>query len=519
MNLRFDNIFTRQLPQDPNLANQRRQVTGALWSAVQPTAVAAPRLIAASPDMLAALGLDEAQTQSPEFAQVFAGNRLLPGMQAHASNYGGHQFGHWAGQLGDGRAITLGEVAGKGGQRWALQLKGAGPTPYSRRGDGRAVLRSSIREFLCSEAMHHLGIPTTRALCLVATGESVVRDMFYDGRPRAEPGAIVCRAAPTFMRFGHFELPASRGDTDLLRQLLDHCITQHFPALSTHPDTAERYGLWFAEVARRTAHLMAEWMRVGFVHGVMNTDNLGITGLTIDYGPYGWLDDYNPAFTPNTSDTQARYCWGNQPRIAHWNLEQLAGAIAPLLPDASALHHGLQTYADTYAQAERHHASRKLGLPSGHPQALPLIRRLHSWMHTAEVDMPLFWRTLSEHPAAELTPNTFDASFYNPEKRQTHQATLIDWLQDWRATLSASGQPEAQRQAISQQANPRFILRNWITQQAIEQAEAGDESGIHTLLKLLRTPYQRQAGDTPYITRRPDWARLKAGCSMLSCSS
>ncbi|MDO4708461.1 MAG: YdiU family protein [Pseudomonadota bacterium] len=517
MKLAFDNRFTACLPQDPNLLNQRREVQGALWSAVMPAKVAAPRLIAASPDMLNILGLSTDVAQSREFAEVFAGNRLEPGMQPHASNYGGHQFGSWAGQLGDGRAITLGEVRAADGQHWALQLKGAGETPYSRMGDGRAVLRSSIREFLCSEAMHHLGIPTTRALSLIATGEAVLRDMFYDGHVRAEPGAIVCRAAPSFLRFGHFELPASRGDTGLLRQLLEFCIRQDFPHLAGGDD---RYAAWFMEVAGRTAKLIAEWMRVGFVHGVMNTDNMSITGLSIDYGPYGWLDDYNPDFTPNTSDRQGRYRYGYQPRIALWNLQQLAVAIAPLLPDpAPLLNAGLQHYAQTYVQAERDNACRKLGLPQGAPQALPLMRHLQGWLRAAEVDMTLFFRALGDSPAEELHLETFAESFYSPEKRKAHADALQAWLSDYRAALAESGQSETQRQDTCRAANPRFILRNWLVQAAIEQAEAGDESHIHTLLALLRNPYQEQTGDTRYIARCPDSARFKPGCAMLSCSS
>lgn len=516
MNLAFDNRFTTQLPQDPNPLNQRRQVTGALWSAVEPSPVPAPRLIAASPDMLATLGLSPQEAQSETFAEVFAGNRLLPGMQPHASNYGGHQFGSWAGQLGDGRAITLGEVRAPDGAHWVLQLKGAGQTPYSRMGDGRAVLRSSIREFLCSEAMHHLGIPTTRALSLVATGESVMRDMFYNGHTRPEPGAIVCRAAPTFLRFGHFELPASRGDIGLLRQLVEFCIAHDFPHLVGRDD---RHAAWFAEVAERTAKLMAEWMRVGFVHGVMNTDNLGITGLTIDYGPYGWLDDYDPDFTPNTSDRQGRYRFGFQPRIALWNLQQLAVALSPLFDDAAPLHAALQHYGQTYAQAERDNACKKLGLPADNPQALDLMRRLQGWMQAAEVDMTLFFRTLSEQAADDLRPDSFSESFYSQEKRLAHADALNTWLADYRSALEHSAQSETDRSRICRAANPRFILRNWLVQSAIEQAEQGDESAIHSLLELLRNPYQVQPSDTAYIVRRPETARHKPGCSMLSCSS
>ncbi|HEU0277441.1 MAG TPA: YdiU family protein, partial [Rhodanobacteraceae bacterium] len=302
--LHFDNLFIRELPGDPESGPRLRQVEGALYSPVQPTPVAAPVLLAHSAEMAQALGFSEADVAAPWFAEVFGGNRLLDGMQPWASNYGGHQFGHWAGQLGDGRAISLGELVTAGGERLELQLKGAGPTPYSRTADGRAVLRSSVREFLCSEAMHHLGVPTTRALSLVGTGESVLRDMFYDGHPAHEPGAVVCRVAPSFLRFGHFELPFARGDHALLRQLVEFTIRRDFPHLQGEGEAL--YAAWFGEVCERTAYTIAHWMRVGFVHGVMNTDNLSILGLTIDYGPYGWIDNYDPEWTPNTTDAGRR---------------------------------------------------------------------------------------------------------------------------------------------------------------------------------------------------------------------
>ena len=268
------------------------------------------------------------------FAEVFVGNRLLPGMKPIATCYGGHQFGNWAGQLGDGRAINLGEARGRDGKRWTLQLKGAGPTPYSRTADGLAVLRSSLREYVCSGAMFHLRVPTTRALSLALTGEDVVRDILYDGHPAPEPGAVVCRVAPSFTRFGHFEILAARRETDLLGRFLDFTIASDFPHLLDEADAKARRIGWFREVAERTATMVAEWMRVGFVHGVMNTDNMSVLGLTIDYGPYGWLESFDPDWTPNTTDAATRrYRFGQQPAIAQWNLLQLANAVFPLIGD------------------------------------------------------------------------------------------------------------------------------------------------------------------------------------------
>jgi len=285
--LTFDNRFTRELPADPIETNSRRQVAKACFSRVRPQPVSAPRLVAFSREAAGLLDLTEADCRSEAFTQIFSGNQLLPGMDPHAACYGGHQFGNWAGQLGDGRAINLGEIVNRQGERWTLQLKGAGPTPYSRNADGRAVLRSSLREFLCSEAMFHLGVPTTRALSLILTGDPVERDMFYDGHPEEEPGAVVCRLAPTFVRFGNFEILAARGEIALLQQLADFTIRTTFPHLGEPSPTV--YIRWFAEICRTTAELMVHWLRVGFVHGVMNTDNMSIHGLTIDYGPYGRL--------------------------------------------------------------------------------------------------------------------------------------------------------------------------------------------------------------------------------------
>ena len=516
MKLRFDNRLPRGLPGDPQPSNFVRQVEGALWSPVMPTVVVAPRVIAASREMLDALGLTEADAATPAFAQVFAGNALLPGMQPHATNYGGHQFGSWAGQLGDGRAITLGEAVAPDGRHWELQLKGAGPTPYSRHADGRAVLRSSIREFLCSEAMHHLGIPTTRALSLVATGETVVRDMFYDGRARPEPGAIVCRASPSFLRFGHFELPSSRGDVDLLRQLAVFCIDRDFPHLAGRDDAL---AAWFEEIALRTARLVAEWMRVGFVHGVMNTDNLSVLGLTIDYGPYGWIDDYDPDFTPNTTDAHGRrYRFGWQPRIGLWNLQQLAVALSPLFADAGPLQAGLQAYGREFARADRDNIARKLGLSTCRDDDLALMRDLQAWMQRAEVDMTIFFRALS-HAGDAVSPDVFADAFYDEAKRAAHAEDLRAWLARYRMRLADNALDAATRRETMRLANPKYILRNWLVQAAIERAEAGDEAGIHDLLEVMRHPYDDQPGREYFAGKRPDWARDKAGCSMLSCSS
>jgi uncharacterized protein YdiU (UPF0061 family) len=529
--LRFDNRFVAALPGDPEAANFRRQVSGACWSPVAPTAVAAPRLVAWADEVLALLDLAPEVVAEPAFAEVFAGNRLLDGMQPHATCYGGHQFGNWAGQLGDGRAINLGEVVNGRGERWVLQLKGAGPTPYSRGADGLAVLRSSVREFLCSEAMHHLGIPTTRALSLVTTGEQVMRDMFYDGNPRAEPGAVVCRVAPSFTRFGHFEIHAARGDHALLQQLADYTIATDFPHLGEPGDDPqarrERYVHWFDEVCQRTARLMAEWMRVGFVHGVMNTDNLSILGLTIDYGPYGWLDDYDPDWTPNTTDAQGRrYRYGQQPQIALWNLLQLANAIFPLVGDAAPLERALEDYGRHYETAWRATMAAKLGLAAlDGADDHALVEALFGVLTATETDMTLFYRALnaldpgSAAAGAELVER-FAHTWYRPDMvDQACRARLARWLDDYLARVRADAIAPDARAARMRRANPLYVLRNYLAQLAIDRAEQGDFDGVRELLDVVRHPYDAQPGRDACAAPRPDWARSRAGCSMLSCSS
>jgi serine/tyrosine/threonine adenylyltransferase len=522
--LHFDNRFVSHLPGDTETGSRVRAVHGALHSRVEPTPVAAPRLIAHSREVAALLGISAIDVASTMFAQVFAGNVLLDGMAPYAANYGGHQFGHWAGQLGDGRAITLGETINARGERWELQLKGAGPTPYSRSADGRAVLRSSVREFLCSEAMHHLGVPTTRALSLIATGDNVVRDMFYDGRPQSEPGAIVCRVAPSFIRFGNFELPASRNDLTLLKQLADFTIARDFPELNTgldnEQDKEQRYAAWFAEICARTACMVAAWMRVGFVHGVMNTDNMSILGLTIDYGPYGWTDNFDLEWTPNTTDAEhRRYRFGQQPQIAYWNLTRLANALAPLFASVDPLHDGLKHYVDSFNAIDRANMAAKLGLAEFHDDDLELMHALQNLLQNAEADMTLFFRALAgiDMEAPILAP--MHDAFYDAAKQREHEPAFAKWLTRYVVRLRRDAQPAVERRKRMNAVNPRYVLRNYLAQQVIDGAEQGDESGISKLLEVLRKPYDDQPGCEQFAQRRPDWARNRAGCSMLSCSS
>ena len=493
--LRFDNRFVRELPGDPESSSRVRQVQSALYSSIRPSPVAAPRLIAHSADVAALLGMDDGFVHSPGFAQVFGGNQLLDGMQPYAANYGGHQFGNWAGQLGDGRAITLGETINAAGQRWELQLKGAGPTPYSRTADGRAVLRSSIREFLCSEAMFHLGVPTTRALSLVSTGEQVVRDMFYDGHPQAEPGAVVCRVAPSFIRFGNFELPTSREDVALLKQLINFTIRRDFPELKSSGDREQLYADWFAQVCERTALMVAHWLRVGFVHGVMNTDNMSILGLTIDYGPYGWIDDFDLDWTPNTTDAQGRrYRFGQQAQIAYWNVQQLANALVPAFASVEPLQAGLQRYIEVFTAADRGNVAAKLGLSGCRKEDEEFMRELYGLLQGAEVDMTIFFRALADLDPGAPSFALFADAFYDEAKRREAEPGFMSWLGRYAVRVHGDGVPAAERRARMHAANPKYVLRNYLAQQAIEALQHGDASVMMRLMAVLRSPFRLAAG-------------------------
>lgn len=515
--LHFDNRFVTELPADTQNTTTSRQVHGALWSATPPTPVKAPKLLSYSPEVAELLGWTEGDMHSTKAAQVLSGNQLLPGMFPFSTNYGGHQFGNWAGQLGDGRAISLGESVNEQGQRWELQLKGAGRTPYSRNADGRAVLRSSIREYLCSEAMHYLGIATTRALSLVSTGEGVMRDMFYDGHPKMESGAIVCRVSPSFIRFGHFELPAARGDLKLLHQLIDFTIDRDYPQL-TGTSEAKR-AQWFELICIRTARLMADWMRVGFVHGVMNTDNMSILGVTIDYGPYGWLEDYNPMWTPNTTDAHSlRYTYAAQPHIAHWNLAQLANALSQVMPE-EPLDAGLNAYATTYNQVFNYALASKLGLKHLDDADETWIEQLFELMRVSEVDMTIFFRELAQVDLQKPYLKVLEMAFYRPEYLERDREQWSTWLQLYAKRSLQEVSDFTERKERMNAVNPRFVLRNYLAQEAIDLAEQGDNSRIEQLLQVLKKPYTEQPKFNQFSQKRPEWARVKAGCSMLSCSS
>lgn len=531
LDLEFSNDFVGSLPDDPSMDASSREVLNACYSFVSPTKVSSPKLIAWSDQLAESLGVSSPLSDENEkIASVLSGNSLLPGMRPYAACYGGHQFGHWAGQLGDGRAITLGEFKDLGGKSWELQLKGAGKTPYSRHADGRAVLRSSLREFLCSEAMHGLGIPTTRALSLVLTGDDVVRDMFYDGRPAAEPGAITSRVAPSFLRFGNFQILSARGEYQNLRTLADYAISRFSPDFTSN--SGQQYYKWFEDICLRTAKLMVDWQRTGFVHGVMNTDNMSILGLTIDYGPYGWLEGFDPNWTPNTTDAAGRrYCYGRQPQIAYWNLQRFGEALIPLLPESqsvSLIEQGLGQYVSIFNQHFFEAFANKLGLKRVIDRSDEiLITDLFDLLARVETDMTIFFRSLSKVDISAVSGETtwqdlspIHGSFYNISAvPPSHHHELIDWFRRYARRAADEGLHQKDRAQRMNLVNPKFIFRNYLAQEAIDEVASGSTAKIQRILERLKQPYSDQPGDDNLCGLRPEWARFKPGCSALSCSS
>lgn len=495
--------FIEETPGDSVSGGGPRQVPGACWSNVEPSAVPDPVLRLWSDEMAEVLGIERG-------GEVFlGGNRIADGMSPYAQRYGGHQFGNWAGQLGDGRAITLGEVD-TGEQVLELQLKGSGVTPYSRFADGKAVLRSSIREFLCSEAMHHLGVPTTRALSLVTTGEDVVRDILYNGNPAPEDGAIVCRVAPSFIRFGSFQIHAMDGNKSALQALARHTIKHHFPGHSIEDD--EGVIEWIKHIARDTALMIAHWMRVGFVHGVMNTDNMSIHGLTIDYGPYGWIEDFDLGWTPNTTDAgRKRYRFGNQADIGGWNIARFLEAVSLLMENPQKLNDVLDYYYQEYQEVHTKMWMDKIGVDDYNQNEIDLVSELIVLLERTEIDMTIFFRLLSEVESPDVDNLNF--AFYSTESGS--QKEWNDWLQKWWGCVDGSPNRNKMRSV-----NPKYVLRNWMAQLAIDAAEKGDFTVAEELYNLLKSPYEEQPQfEANWFQKRPEWAKHRVGCSMLSCSS
>jgi uncharacterized protein YdiU (UPF0061 family) len=479
----------------PAFDNSYARLAGQLYARVTPSGFAHPRLVAFNPDVAALLDIDASAATQPDFLAAMSGQIVLPGSEPLAMKYTGHQFGVYNPDLGDGRGLLLGEVMNRRGERWDLHLKGAGKTPYSRFGDGRAVLRSCIREYLGSEALHHLGIASTRALCITGSDEPVQRET-------TETGAMLLRVADTHIRFGHFEWLYHSGQHELLKTLADYVIDRHFPELA---EDQHRYSRFLAEVVKRTAKLMAQWQLVGFAHGVMNTDNFSITGATFDYGPYGFLEAYEPGFICNHSDHNGRYAWSQQPSIGLWNLNALAHALSGLIERDALVAH-LQDYEP---QLIRHYADgmrAKLGLREEQPEDRDLSFAFLDLLMKNGADYTRSFRVLAQvrqddsHPALRddfVDRDGFDA-----------------WLRRYRERLAAESSNDGERAQRMNAVNPKYILRNYLAQIAIEKAEAGDFSEIEKLRLLLNRPYDEQPENESYAALPPDWGRhLEISCS------
>jgi len=462
-----------------------------------PTPLPSPHFIAASSPAAALIGIDAADLARPDFVDVFTGNKVAIRSQPLSAVYSGHQFGVWAGQLGDGRAITLGEIATANGPM-ELQLKGAGRTPYSRMGDGRAVLRSSIREFLCSEAMAALGIPTTRALMVTGSPQQV-------GRETMESTAVVTRMAPTFVRFGSFEHWASREREAELRTLADYVIARFYPEFQ---GAANPYQELLAEVTRRTARMIAHWQAVGFMHGVMNTDNMSILGLTLDYGPFGFMEAFDAKHICNHTDQGGRYSYANQVPVGHWNCYALANALLPLIGEPEAAEEALNVYRPEFGRHMDLLLHAKLGLNERRDDDSALFDRTFGLLQDNHADFTLFFRRLGE------------LKIDDPSADEALRDLFIDragfdaWAADYRARLRQENSVDALRRESMHRANPKYILRNYLAQIAIEQAQNGDFSGVHKLLAVLERPYDEQPENDAYAALPPDWAaHLEVSCS------
>ncbi|XP_056594019.1 protein adenylyltransferase SelO-like [Triplophysa dalaica] len=506
------------LPLDEFDGNFNRVVTGCVFSECQPTPLKAPLTLAAvSLDVLCnVLDLDESVIQKEEFLQCVSGGKLFAGSVPLSHRYGGHQFGYWSGQLGDGRAHLLGEYTNGKGERWELQLKGSGKTPYSRSGDGRAVIRSSVREFLCSEAMHFLGIPTSRALSLVVSEEPVWRDPFYNGNVKQERGAVVLRLAKSWFRIGSLEILTKAGEIHILRTLLEFVIKEHYRSIAANdPD---KYVAFFFRAVNETAHLISQWMSVGFAHGVCNTDNFSLLSVTIDYGPFGFMESYDPNFVPNTSDDEDRYSIGSQANVGLFNLQKLLEALQPLLTadQLSQSQQILKEYPQIYQRRFHELFKAKLGLLGHEEEDSYLIAFFLKLMEDSRADFTMTVRQLSEVSPSQLENGSVPQSMWALSVLSS-QEYFANWVELYSKRLSRQhGDSDEARQHRMQRVNPRYVLRNWMAESAIRKAEKNDFSEVALLQQILMKPFveQEEAERAGYSSKTPLWAQhLRVSCS------
>jgi uncharacterized protein YdiU (UPF0061 family) len=500
------------LTADPSAINLPRQVEASHFSFVKPRHFPNAKILIWNEDLASQLGMTN--DTKKEWQGLLSLQREFDNdSSSFALCYGGHQFGVWAGQLGDGRAINLGEVSSHDFTSIELQLKGAGPTPYSRSADGYAVLRSSIREFLCSEAMYYLGVPTTRALSLSLTGELVWRDMMYNGNLQQEPGAVVCRSSKSFIRFGNFEILAARKEWDLLRALVDFCIHNYFSHIQNDDNKIIQF---FKEVTNLSCHMVVEWMRVGFVHGVMNTDNMSIIGETIDYGPYGWIDNYDEDWTPNTTDLPAkRYAFGKQPFVVQWNLLKLANALAPLVEDKiDSLKEIIENFAPLYSSLYHEMMVSKLGIISlEYDEQRKVIAPLLDLLSKDNIDMTIFFRNLANLQDTKSIEDFVIQASYNDYVSDDMKVWCTNYIQK----ISEIDPPY--RKSMMDKVNPKYVLRNYIAQMVIDQTHHDEYKLLKEVFEMIKYPYTDNKRYDKWFKKRPEWAMQKIGCSMLSCSS
>ncbi|XP_058537622.1 protein adenylyltransferase SelO-like isoform X1 [Neofelis nebulosa] len=506
------------LPVDPVKENYVRKVKNCIFSIAVPTPLKSRvRLVAVSKEVLEdILDLDLSVSETDDFIQLVSGEKIVSGSIPLAHRYGGHQFGIWAGQLGDGRAHLLGTYMNRQGEKWELQLKGSGKTPYSRNGDGRAVLRSSVREFLCSEAMHSLRIPTSRVASLVVSDDEVWRDQFYNGNIVKERGAVVLRVAKSWFRIGSLEILAHYGELDLLRTLLDFIIREHFPSVEVAEPN--RYVDFFSVVVSETAQLIALWMSVGFAHGVCNTDNFSLLSITIDYGPFGFMEAYNPDFVPNTSDDEGRYKIGNQANIGIFNLNKLLQALNPILDprQRQLAAQILEGYPVLYYTRFRELFKAKLGLLGETKGDDDLIAFLLHLMEKTAADFTMTFRQLSEITQSQLQELNIPQQFWALNMISKHKL-FPAWVSQYLLRLKSNmNDSDSERRKRMTTVNPRYVLRNWMAESAVRKAERNDFSEVHLLQRVLRHPFQKHsaAEKAGYSSPTPSWAKdLKVSCS------
>jgi len=503
--------FIETFPGDFSKNPIQRNTPKVLFSTIDPVGFYDPKTIIFNEKLSDEIGLGKLEGDTG----FLVGNNLPENIKTYATAYAGHQFGNWAGQLGDGRAILAGEIENKGGQKTEIQWKGAGATPYSRHADGRAVLRSSVREYLMSEAMHHLGIPTTRALSLSLTGEKVVRDMMYSGNPQEEKGAVVVRTAESFLRFGHFELMSAQKEIDTLQKLTDFTITNYFPEISSVGE--QKYKDFFKSVCTKTADLMVEWFRVGFVHGVMNTDNMSVLGLTIDYGPFSMMDEYDLNFTPNTTDLPSRrYAFGKQGQISQWNLWQLANALFALIKDEKFLEETLNSYGTFFWAAHDQMLCKKFGFDALKESDEAFFINWQGLMQELHLDYTLFFNLLEKFDNISDIKTEFSKisyTFFDESKLKK----LENFLQVYKTRLEENIISRDESLDLMRKTNPKFLLRNYLLYECIEEIGEGKTEMLDKLIQALENPYEEIFPE--FSVKRPSGYDDISGCSMLSCSS